>query len=895
MNKISLITIFFLCFFFEVYSQNNQSSVYDLKSEYLVNPIGIDVKSPRLTWKINDSRRGAIQKSYDICVGTDSAKVAAGKGSYWKTGKINSSSQMVVYDGNQLKPYQKYYWLLKVWDKNNQKIKSEKLASFEMGMMDINNWKGSWVSDSWDKNKKESPYFRYEFSAQKKIKKARVYIAAAGLFELYINGKRVGDHQLDPTYTRFDRRNLYVTHDVTALLDKSNAIGVLLGNGWFNHQSKAVWHFDKASWRDRPKFCLDLKVTYEDGSVETIVSNSNWKNSLGALVFNSIYTAEHYNAQLEQNGWNTFGFDDSKWKNSINTTAPSKNIVSQALHPIKHVKEIQPVKMNKISPQQYIFDLGRNIAGISKIKVNGEPGTVLRVTHSELLDDNGEIDLSNIIVHYRPIDDSDPFQTDIYTLKGGIPETFAPKFNYKGFQYIEVKSSKPIELTEESLTGVFMHSDVPAKGEISSSNPLINKLWTATNAAYLSNLYGYPTDCPQREKNGWTGDAHIAIEMGLFNFDGITVYEKWLADHRDEQQPNGVLPAIIPTSGWGYHWANGPDWTSSIAIIPWNTYLFYGDSKLLRDCYSSIKRYVDHITEISPGFITNWGLGDWVPVKSKTPKEFTSSIYYYIDAKILSRAAKMFGEEEDFLKYSTLAKLIKEKINSLYFNPKTSIYGSGFQTELSTALFWGIVPEEHKEKVALNLKRRVILDNSHIDVGLLGSKTILNALSENGYADLAYKLATKEDFPSWGAWIKSGATTLFEDWKVDESRKGAMSRNHIMFGEISAWFYKALGGIKPDSQNPGFKNILLKPNFVEGLESFSAKHNGPFGEIVSSWKKNNGVIDYQVTVPPNSTASLTIGAKDLISSDGIDFLEQKEGLFNAKLQSGNYNFKIKQK
>ena len=894
-NKISLITIIFLCFFFEVYSQNNQSSVYDLKSEYLVNPIGIDVKSPRLTWKINDSRRGAIQKSYDICVGTDSAKVAAGKGSYWKTGKINSSNQMVVYDGNQLKPYQKYYWLLKVWDKNNQKIKSEKLASFEMGMMDINNWKGSWVSDSWDKNKKESPYFRYEFSTQKKIKKARVYIAAAGLFELYINGKRVGDHQLDPTYTRFDRRNLYVTHDVTALLDKSNAIGVLLGNGWFNHQSKAVWHFDKASWRDRPKFCLDLKVTYEDGSVETIVSNSNWKNSLGALVFNSIYTAEHYNAQLEQNGWNTFGFDDSKWKNSINTTAPSKNIVSQALHPIKHVKEIQPVKMNKISPQQYIFDLGRNIAGISKIKVNGEPGTVLRVTHSELLDDNGEIDLSNIIVHYRPIDDSDPFQTDIYTLKGGIPETFAPKFNYKGFQYIEVKSSKPIELTEESLTGIFMHSDVPPKGEIISSNPLINKLWTATNAAYLSNLYGYPTDCPQREKNGWTGDAHIAIEMGLFNFDGITVYEKWLADHRDEQQPNGVLPAIIPTSGWGYHWANGPDWTSSIAIIPWNTYLFYGDNKLLRDCYSSIKRYVDHITEISPGFITNWGLGDWVPVKSKTPKEFTSSIYYYIDAKILSRAAKMFGEEEDFLKYSTLAKLIKEKINSLYFNPKTSIYGSGFQTELSTALFWGIVPEDHREKVALNLKRRVILDNSHIDVGLLGSKTILNALSENGYADLAYKLATKEDFPSWGAWIKSGATTLFEDWKVDESRKGAMSRNHIMFGEISAWFYKALGGIKPDSQNPGFKNILLEPHFVEGLGSFSAKHNGPFGEIVSSWKKNNGVIDYQVTVPPNSTASLTIGAKNLISSDGIDFLEQKEGLFNAKLQSGNYNFKIKQK
>ena len=894
-NKISLKIIVFLCFFIDVYSQSNQASVYDLKSEHLVNPIGLDVKAPRLTWKINDPRRGAIQKSYDISVGTDSIKVAAGKGSYWNTGKINSSNQMVVYDGKQLKPFQKYYWLLKVWDKNNQKIINEKLASFEMGMMDINNWKGSWISDSWDKNKKESPYFRHEFSAKKKIKSARAYLTAAGLFELYINGKRVGNHQLDPTYTRFDRRNLYVTHDVTALLNENNAIGVLLGNGWFNHQSKAVWHFDKASWRDRPKFCMDLKITYEDGSEETIVSDSNWKNSLGALVFNSIYTGEHYNAQLEQNGWNTFGFDDSKWKNSINTSAPSKNIVSQALHPIKHVEEFRPIKMNKISPQQYIFDLGRNIAGISKIKVNGESGTVLRVKHSELLDETGEIDLSNIIVHYRPTDDSDPFQTDIYTLNGGITETFAPKFNYKGFQYIEVASSKPIELKLESLTGVFMHSAVPPKGEISSSNPLINKLWTATNAAYLSNLYGYPTDCPQREKNGWTGDAHIAIEMGLFNFDGITVYEKWLADHRDEQQPNGVLPAIIPTSGWGYHWANGPDWTSSIAIIPWNTYLFYGDDKLLRDCYSSIKRYVDHITEISPGYITNWGLGDWVPVKSKTPKEFTSSIYYYIDATILSRAAKMFGKEEDFLKYSELAKRIKEKINSLYFNPKTSIYGSGFQTELSTALYWGIVPEEYREKVALNLKKRVLLDNSHIDVGLLGSKTILNALSENGHADLAYKLATKEDFPSWGAWIKSGATTLFEDWKVDESRKGAMSRNHIMFGEISAWFYKALGGINPDPQNPGFKNILLEPHFVEGLESFSAKHNGPFGVIMSSWVKNNGVVAYQVTVPPNSTALLRINAKNLLRTDGVDFLEQKEGIFKAKLQSGDYYFKIKQK
>ena len=893
MIKNNIITFVFLGFLCTVHSQNKALGLYDLKSEHLVNPIGIDIKNPRLTWKIKDQRPGAIQKAYKISVGTDSLKVAAGNGSYWNTGRINSDHQMVIYQGKELQAFQKYYWSVTVWDKNDNEVPTSPPASFEMGMIEAKNWKGSWISDHRDINIKESPYFRKEFTTPKKIKKARVYIATAGLFELYLNGKRVGDHQLDPTYTRFDRRNLYVTHDVTSLLKQNNAIGVLLGNGWFNHQSTAVWYFHEAPWRARPMFCLDLKVTYEDDSEQTFSSDIDWKNSSGSLVFNSIYTAEHQNAQLEQKGWNTFGFDDLKWKKSIVTSAPSNNIVAQALHPIKHTLEIQPVKMLKINPQKYIFDLGRNIAGISRIKLRGEPGTVLKVTHSELLDEKGEIDLSNIIVHYRPTDDTDPFQTDIYTLSGEGIETFAPKFNYKGFQYIEVLSSKPIELTEQSITGIFMHSDVPQIGTINSSNPLINKLWSATNNAYLSNLYGYPTDCPQREKNGWTGDAHIAIEMGLYNFDGITVYEKWLADHRDEQQSNGVLPSIIPSSGWGYAWGNGPDWTSSLAIIPWNIYLFYGDQKLLRDCYDNIKRYVDHITEISPGYITQWGLGDWVPVKSKTPKIFTSSIYYYVDANILAKAAKLFGKEADHKKYSQLAADIKKEINSRFFDPKTANYGSGFQTELSTALFWGIVPDGYSEKVAHNLAKKVISDHRHIDVGLLGSKAILNALSENGHADLAYEVATQEDFPSWGAWIKEGATTLFEDWKVDEERKGAMSRNHIMFGEIGAWFYKALGGIKPDPEHPGFKNILLEPHFVNDLESFEAQHNGPYGEIHSRWKKKKGKVFYQVVVPPNSSATLILNSRKITDSDGVNFSKNNKNAFQAQLNSGTYHFQIK--
>ena len=280
-------------FVWNTHSQNDLLRVYELKSEYLVNPIVLDVKTPRFTWKIKDQRRGAIQKAYKISVGTDSAKVAAGNGSHWNTGKVNADLQMVVYVGKALQAFKKYYWSLTVWDKNNQKVQSERLASFEMGMMEVRNWKGSWISDSRDINKKESPYFRKEFNIQKKIKKARVYIAAAGLFELYLNGKKIGDHQLDPTYTRFDRRNLYVTHDVTAHLQQNNAIGVLLGNGWFNHQSTAVWYFHEVPWRARPMFCLDLKVIYEDGSEQTFSSDTDWKTSSGSLIFNSIYTAEH--------------------------------------------------------------------------------------------------------------------------------------------------------------------------------------------------------------------------------------------------------------------------------------------------------------------------------------------------------------------------------------------------------------------------------------------------------------------------------------------------------------------------------------------------------------------------------------------------------------------------
>jgi alpha-L-rhamnosidase len=352
-----------------------------------------------------------------------------------------------------------------------------------------------------------------------------------------------------------------------------------------------------------------------------------------------------------------------------------------------------------------------------------------------------------------------------------------------------------------------------------------------------------------------------------------------------------VLPAIIPTAGWGYEWANGPDWTSTIAIIPWNVYLFYGDTTLLSRCYDNIKRYVDHIDQLYPSGLTTWGLGDWVPVKSTSPVELTSSIYYFVDATILSRAAVLLGRKNDVIQYSSLATRIKNAINDKYLNTATGIYGSGAQTELSFPLYWGVVPEPLIPKVAANLAKRVQADSNHIDVGLLGTKSILNALSENGYADLAYTLAAREQFPSWGWWIVNGATTLYENWDIKAARD--ISMNHIMFGEIGAWLYKALGGIKPDVQQPGFKNILLQPYFVNTLNQFEARHESPYGTIVSSWKRTGKKIEYSVVVPANATATLQliIPAKQKLYKNNE--LIPATANYKEQLVAGKYIFEIK--
>lgn len=856
MNKVvfNFLSILIGMVAFETRTYAQSIAPINLECEYLSRPIGVDMEHPRLSWMMQDERKGARQTAYQLVVGTDSISVGKGNGDCWNTGKINSSVTLISYAGSALKPFTKYFWRVSIWDKDGKAVQTKTISSFETGMMTMRNWTGTWISDGNSIHNLTAPYFRKKFAVGKKIKSARAYIAVAGLYELYLNGKKVSDHRLDPMYTRFDRRNLYVSYNIEPyLLAGDNAIGVLLGNGWYNHQSIAVWNFDRAPWRARPTFCMDVRIIYTDGTYSIINTGRDWKSSASPVVFNSIYTGEHYNAELEQSGWNTANFDDSKWKGVALRAAPSAHIVSQLMQPIKNAEEIRVKTMRKINDTAYVFDLGRTIAGVTKIKFQGSKGTVVRIKHGERVLPSGRVDLSNIDVYHRPIDSKDPFQTDIIYCTDG-PIEFMPKFNYKGFQYVEVTSSKPIILNERSIVGYFMHSDVPAVGLIRSSNPLLDKIWWATNNSYLSNLMGLPTDCPQREKNGWTGDGHFAIETGLYNFNSMLIYEKWMADHRDEQQPNGVLPDIIPTGGWGYGTANGTDWTSTIAIIPWTLYQFYGDQRPLVDNYENMKAYVKYVQNTSSNYLTSFGRGDWVPVKSTSSLEYTSSIYYFVDADILHKTAKLLGRKDDEIYFGNLAQRIKNAINVKYFNEKAGVYGSGVQTEMSMALLWKIVPEQHRMRVAANLAKRVADDGLHLDVGVLGARAILSALSDNGQAETAYQLAIQNTYPSWGWWIVNGATTLYENWDINAKRD--ISQNHMMFGAVGGWFFTGLAGIQIDENRPGFKHIILKPNFVKGLAHFTGTHQGPQGTISSSWKKLSNQIVYEVTVPANSSATI---------------------------------------
>jgi len=881
----------------------NDITFSKLLCDYTEDPMGIDNVHPQLTWIVNSDLSENYQTAYQILVASTPYILDKDNGDIWDSGKIISSQSIhVEYDGPELKSRKRYFWKVRIWDKTDNPSNYCQPAKWEMGLLEPGDWSAQWISApklfDWSKRDQQrkqlaknappereepSPIFRKEFILDSKAKSARVYISGMGYYELYINGKKVGDNVLDPAFTAYDKKVLYTTYDITDYLsDGLNAVGAMLGNGWYNMFSRDVWSFDKSPWRDDPVFRLQIRVATSLGTILPVFSDSSWTCSPGPIVFNSIRQGEEYNATLEQPGWSNPGFYDKHWHPVRKVRGPEGNMVAQTMPPIKIIKKLDPKRIHITSKNTVVVDFDQNMAGFIEFYANTAAGRRIQFKYGEKLMQDGTVDQRNI----DGLIAQSPFQTDVYITKGGGPETWHPRFTYHGFQYVEIDGFP--ELALNNIKACVVTTSASKKGNFSSSNELLNKIQNNAEWSFISNYHGYPTDCPHREKNGWTGDGQLASDMALYNYNIETSYRKWVEDIVDSQLPTGMVSAIVPTGGWGYYWGNGPAWDYALIILPWNMYKYSGDKQMLEKYYPAMKKYIDFLSGTTEDYIVRWGLGDWVPVRTITPPELITTAYYYHDAIIMAKIAEVLGLNIDVNRYNSLASNIKSAFIDHFIDEPAQIVGNGSQTSLSCPLYFNMLETGISEKILDKLAENITTNDLNLDFGVLGSKFVPNALAEMGKIEIAYDMINTTDFPGWGHWISQGANTLWEDWK------GESSRNHIFFGDVSAWFYKYLGGIKPDEEEPGFKHFTIQPYFGEDLTWVKSSTESMYGLVQSNWKKKETEVSMNIQIPFNTTVTIKlppnikpkiIGEKD--TQIDIDYINNKEAL-EFSLSSGKY-------
>ena len=865
----------------------------NLTVDYLENPLGIDHLSPGFSWQTASGNHEFLQTAYQILVASSSEKLLNGEADCWDSGKIESDQSVhISYRGKPLASGGKYYWQVRLWDQNGQPGIYSEINWWEMGLLHKSDWKAAWIAAIDNKEAVPpllpAPYFRKEFELPAKIASARLYISGVGYYEAFLNGKKVGNHVLDPVKTRYDKRVKYVAYDVGEYLkDGHNAIGVVLGNGWYNQHTREAWDFDKAPWRNTPALICQLVVTSENGEVKTFKSDGSWKFTTGPIVFDGVHNGETYDARLELGNWNQPGFDDSDWSPSLVVAGPQGLLSSQMMPPSRVIKNLKPTKTWKINDTVTMVDLGQNITGWAIVQVQGPRGSQVTLRYGERIFDNGTLDQQELSRFIRTGDT----QTGRYILKGEGMEQWHPVFTYHGFQYIEVTISDP-EIKLHDIQGQVVHTDLQEKGYFSSSNELFNKIHENLKWSFLGNYHGYPTDCPHREKMGWSGDALLVAEAGLFNFDMVRAYLKWIDDYTDEQQPNGQLPGIIPTSGWGYTYGRdsstqkrgyGPQWEGAFLEIPWQMYRFAGDTTIIERYYGNFKQYVDYLTAHSDGYLLLFGIDDHKQLEPLTEGHYLASAFYYRFADMLSKMAAIAGRDEDNRKYALLAADIKQAFNKRYFDTSKGIYDHGGQTPMAIALYFGLAEDQHKETVLYNLLRTIEEKGGHIDAGVVGTKAVINTLLMYDQEKVLFEMADKRTFPGWGYWIEAlGANTLYQNWD------GSQSLNHIMFGSIGDYFYQGLGGIQPDENFPGFKHFRIKPSVNNDLEWVEAGHDSPYGTIESKWKKLNDGLQMNVSVPPNTTAEIYVPGDE---GSQINFLKGPKGT-HLGYASGFHIFRV---
>lgn len=868
-------------------------AVERLRVEYLENPLGLDTPRPRLSWVVTSRERSQEQQAYQVLVATDVDRLKPGKADLWDTGKVTSDQTLhLEYAGQPLASRQACWWRVRVWDQDGKESAWSAPARWEMGLLQPSDWTGKWIGRTEDTVYQPAPMLRKAFALRGRVARARIYLCGLGYYDLTVNGRRVGTQRLDPAFTRYDRRVLYVTHDVTELLRNGpNAVGVILGTGWYNGHTRAVWKFHEAPWRKSPRLLFQMQVDYTDGRRQVIVSDETWTVTTGPIVFDSIYGGETYDARLEKPGWDTAGADDRGWEKARVLDPPGGRLTAQVMPPIRVGKTLRATRITEPRPGVFLVDFGQNLAGVAEITGSAPAGTRVQWRYGERLAPDGTLDTRDIEQHIKSQGRDQAFQTDTYIFKGLGVERWQARFTYHGFQYLEVTGLRP---GPDTFRAQFLHSDIPRTGTFSCSDERLNRIQEAAIWAYLSNLQGYPTDCPHREKNGWTGDAHLAAEQANFNFLPVTVQAKWINDLGDEQRPSGMLPGIVPTSGWGYDWGNGPAWDSAYLLLPHYARIYFGDTAMFRRHYEGMRRYVDYLTSQAKDGIVEIGLNDWAPWKTQTAAPITSTAYYYVDTRILAQAARFLGHAADAARYDRLADDIRRAFRDRFFDAARGTYDNGSQTALAAALYQGLVADEDRSRVLTNLVAAVQSGGGHVDTGILGAKYLLNALLEQGRPDIAYQVVTHRGQPGWIWWLDQGATTLWEQWN------GTESRNHIMFGDVSAWFYKAIAGIRPDPQAPGFKHFDIIPHPLGDLTWARAEYDSVRGRIVSDWRRKDGMFQLRLVVPANTTATVYLpgtaatqvreGRREITAVGDLHFVRQEADRVVLEVGSGEYEF-----
>lgn len=866
-----------------------------LSCDLRAHSTNIDSIHPRLQWELSSTTRGDRQTAFQILVASSPKILDRDHADLWDSGRVVSTSPVnAIYAGRPLKSLEQSYWKVRVWDKNGRISDWSKCAEWDMGLLRPADWEAKWIDTGTGNRGPEMPIFRREFKIVKPVRRAILSICGLGQFELHIDGKKIGNDVLQPGWTDYAKTCLYVSEDVTGNLSAGkHAVGVMLGNGMYNvvrtkgRYTKFVHSFGP------PVLIAQINIQYTDGSSQRIGTDSTWKVAPGPIMFSSIYGGEDFDARKEQGGWDKPGFNDSSWKNAVETSGPGGKLsgASCSAPPIRVQQIFKPVKITQPKPRVWVYDLGQNCALIPEITVAGKPGQRVRIMPGEQLYPDGTV---SQVSTRGPV-----WYT--YTLRGGKQETWSPRFTYSGCRYLQITGVKPI-----AVTGEFISSTSPEVGQFACSNKLFNRTATLIKWAMRSNMMSILTDCPHRERLGWLEQDYLNGPSLMYNFDLSSLYEKIAHDMSEAQRPDDLVPDIAPEyTVFSDGFRDSPEWGSASILVPWQVYRWYGDEKILRDNYSMMQRYVAYMGTRAKAHILMHGLGDWYDIGPKppgrsqlTPLGLTATATYYHDVTVLAKIALLLGHRDDAASLKSLQQQIRSAFNKTFYNPATHQYATGSQTANAMPIVFDLAPEKDRPAIIQNIVSDIRRRGNSLTAGDVGYRYLLEALVAGGRSDVIFDMNNQTTRPGYGYQLAHGATSLTEAWDTMHG-----SQDHFMLGHIMEWFYGDLAGIQPDPAGPGYRRIKIKSAIIGNLTWATASYHSNRGLISSSWRKNGNKLTLDVRIPPGTTATVYVPASpgalifksgrpaDL--SPGVQFLRREPGAAVYEIESGSYHFTSK--